>query len=454
MISPAVAADRVAVAVGAQDGSAYRAALQDLRQAVRSAAPDDLTAALVRLAPVLREIPLGIGAQLARLVGSMAGRAADTPPVLEVLVERACQAMELAAQFAVLHREVLGEPPSPTDHVAAEPAIDRFTTIVADRAANALSLVQAWFEGADWVQPVLYLAQRPDIRAALPQRARLLTAVESIRDEMPDADWLHGLLLVLDDAPLVVLHRPTGRGYRLTIAGIGENAQLQTLLAAALIGDADAGLLPGTPPTAEMTAAADGTGNPEPPGGVLAQFTLADPYGWDRTLAHPAEIPLFEGERVIILDPLAQRLTWPSGRVYPLMRPTLRIDSQLSPDDAAARLAKARPAKFVGTYHTEDLSVWLPPGHDVAELVDVVLRAALRDTPADDLERLLIDQFGMPPDDAFLARDRTEAGLVRAASRNPENRPDPAKDPVAAQSYRRALADPTLVQRLLPDLAG
>ena len=45
------------------------------------------------------------------------------------------------------------------------------------------------------------------------------------------AGWVHGLTLVLDDEPLIVLDPDSGCGFQLTMSGIGDNYQLHTLLA-------------------------------------------------------------------------------------------------------------------------------------------------------------------------------------------------------------------------------
>lgn len=456
VISPDAAAQQLVAAIGARDEGGYRAAFQELVDAVRSGPADEIGPALVRLAPVLAEVPLGPASDLAQLAGSMAGMVTDTSAVLGVLVQRACQAMEQAAQFQALHRAALGgEPVPPDDASAIQDTIERFVPAVHGRVGEPYPLVEAWFAGSDWVQPMLYLSQRADVRATLPQRHRLLAAVESIREHFAVADWLYGLLLVLDNTPLIVLHRPTGCGYRVTTGGIGDNFQLHTLLAARRIGDPDAGWLPGTPPTPAMIAAADGTGQPEPPGGVIGQFNLVDPNGaWIWNEGRPADIPRFDGERVVILDPPPYQRSWNAGRADPLMKPRLRVDGQLTPDEAAARLAKARPgtheAPASTAGYTDDLTIALPPGRSIAELVDVILTAALDNTPAEQIERLLVDQFGLSDDDADLARDRALGGLVRAATGNPANRPDPDKDPVAAKSHQRATTDPTPRDQHLP----
>jgi hypothetical protein len=443
-VSPDAAAAKVAAALTAGDADAYETAFQGLIRAIRSAKPDDITPALARLAPVLATAPLGRASGLAQLVGSMAGLTADTTPVLGILVERACQAMEDAARFRQLHREMSDEPPSPSQGSAIRETLEIFVPTFEGRVDSPRALVEAWFAGGDWVQPVLFLCQRADVRAALPQRERLLAAVESMRDVFDEAAWLQGLLAVLDSAPLVVLHRPTGRGFRVTIGGIGHNFQLHTLLAARLIGDTAAGWLPGTPPTPAMIAAADGTGKLDPAGGITNQFTLFEPSGeeiWDDS--RPADLPVFDNDRIVVLDPPAYPRSWNAGRSYPLMRAAVRVDGILTAEEAAVLLAKMQPAK---PGWTDDLTVPLPRGRTVAEIVDLVMQSALRNASVDEIERVLIDEFGLSADDATLAWDRTFGGLVRASTRNLANCPPQDKDPIAWESFQRGMSDRSLTR--------
>jgi hypothetical protein len=207
---------------------------------------------------VLEEIPYGVGAELARLAGAMADFATDAGVVLPVLARRAADAMEEAAQFAAAYGTVFGDLPQAGDLNLFQPAVARLAGAAAQRGMperDAYRLAEAWFAGGEWVQSVLYLAQRKEVRAALPARERLTAAAEAVREHIDTAHWLYGLLLVLDDAPLLILHRQTGRGYRVTISGIGDNFQLHTLLAARLIGDESQGLLPGEPPSVCLTEA-------------------------------------------------------------------------------------------------------------------------------------------------------------------------------------------------------
>ena len=102
---------------------------------------------------------------------------------------------------------------------------------------------------------------------------------------------------------------------------------------------------------------------------------------------------------------------------------------------------------------TDDMNVLLPPGKTVREIVEFVIQAALRGTPDDTTEQLLVAEFQLSPDDAGLIRDRTFGGIVRAATQNTANCPDPDKDPMAWQSFQLATSDPSIVARIYPQFA-
>jgi hypothetical protein len=242
--------DTLLAAMDARDPDGFIDAVSGVGRAVPGSTPDEVQAALARLEPALR-LPFGIAGDLAQLVGGMAGYGTDPAVVVPTLVERAAEAMESAARFAELHRAAFGDPPRPDAQDQIGPTVQRFAGPAGGHGLDerrAELLVQAWFCADAWVQPVLYLCQRADVRTTLPQRARLTAAIEPVREFYGTPDWLAGLLLVLDDEPLLVLDRGfagTGSGYHVTIGGIGDNFQLHTLLAAALIGDPSRGLLPG-----------------------------------------------------------------------------------------------------------------------------------------------------------------------------------------------------------------
>jgi hypothetical protein len=342
--------DTLLAAMDARDPSGFIDAVRGVGRAVPGSTRDEVQTALTRLEPALR-LPFGIAGDLAQLMGGMAEYGTDPAVVVPTLVDRAAEAMESAARFARLHRVAFGDPPRPDAHDQIGRTLERFAGPAGGHDLDereAELLVQAWFCADAWVQPVLYLCQRADVRTTLPQRDRLTAAIEPVRELYGTSDWLAGLLLVLDDEPLLVLDRGfagTGRGYHVTIGGIGDNFQLHTLLAAALIGDPSRGLLPGRPPTAAEVAAAGMGDVLQPEGGLRGSWNLVDGHGeWIWNEGRPADIPHLDGVRVVVLDPEPYPRTWNTGRQYPLMTPLLRVDGPVPSAEAVGWLSRVKPS--------------------------------------------------------------------------------------------------------------
>jgi hypothetical protein len=339
------------------DQAGYLEALQRIRQATPRASQAEVQETAARLTPLVATIPFWKGSDLASVAGQVTSYCADNSVILPALVRRTIAVMELSAWFAVvLHDKNVPDPEDPGLYqqsvgllrdVLSQPGRDTLPGMLglpSQPDARAGALAEAWFSCRSWMQPVLYLAQRKDIRVTLPDRDRLTAACDAIREHMVTAEWLHGLLLVLDDETLVVLHRPTGLGYRVTISGIGDNFQLHTLLAAALIGRKSRGMIGGKAPSpAEVAAASDGP-DLAPRGGIQGRFAMADAYGDGIWLeGRPADIPALEGTRVVVLDPPPYPRSWDAGRAYPQMRPSLMVDEILNELSSAYWLDKVRP---------------------------------------------------------------------------------------------------------------
>ncbi|MEU3645562.1 hypothetical protein AB0E59_19425 [Lentzea sp. NPDC034063] len=185
-------------------------------------------------------------------------------------------------------------------------------------------------DGETWERALLLPLQDEDVRAGLPHRSRLLAAV-------PTDSWLYGLLMVVDLEPLLVLHRPSGTGFEVTIGGLGDNFQLHTLLAYRLVPEH----VPGEPPLDAWVEAASVGEDLQPEGGIRGQFELSDGFGdtiWNE--GRPSDIPLFEGRRVVVLGPPPYQRSWNTGRLYPMMTPLVDIARVLPADEAASWLAK------------------------------------------------------------------------------------------------------------------
>ncbi|WP_395294935.1 hypothetical protein ACF9IK_16375 [Kitasatospora hibisci] len=171
----------------------------------------------------------------------------------------------------------------------------------------------------------------------------LAELIERYGDDHHDLKGLLYLMKTLDDEPLLVLDRPSGTGYLVRMDGLTDNFQLHTLLAELLIGG---GHLPGTRPDPEVvalsrTAEVDGRRRVT----ALGAFNLLAPDGlWIWNEGTPADIPVVDGVRTLVLDPQPYERSWSAGRFIQQVPGDLRLERVLAPAEAAAKLAAAAPA--------------------------------------------------------------------------------------------------------------
>ncbi len=339
-------------AAEAQDAPGFLATLQDLWERTEDSDPATADAVLVRLCGLFDRLTPGLGARLAVMGGAMVENGADPAPLIDPVVAGLCDALERSAEFARAWHAV-------TDRRLPEPGPDNRVVLGAARVlsgpfglpgrlrlgrrlpfAHALDLAVGWSIAEDWSLAATTVLQRSTaIRADLSRRPRLAAAVAAVEDDRPDLWCLPRLLAVLDDEPLVVLHQPTGRAYAMRIGGIGDNFQLSTLLAHALNGH-----VPVTMPHPSWVAAAvDGPLEPEA-GPIVERFDLRDATGESiRTAGRPADIPILDGHRVVVLGSPSFRRTWNIGRTYPMMRPSISLDRVLSEEEARMWSSRVAP---------------------------------------------------------------------------------------------------------------
>ncbi|MGH6656829.1 MAG: hypothetical protein ACRDVE_16685 [Actinocrinis sp.] len=300
-------ADQLIRSFEARDQAAFEAALNELGSSISQLGPAEVARNAAALAAEIHRLPMGIGSYVTRMLGGMCDYGADAAAILPALVNGALRVLGNVERFKALCTETGVELPDGGDESTFPPTMDALIA----RAGNTLEpreiaqLAESWFAGDGWIQPVLFLAQRKDVRAMLPRRAELTAAVEAAAEDVSTAHWLRGLLLVLDDESFVVLHRATSQGWRCTMSGIGDNFQLHTLLAGQFAEAVGANL-----PTAVELAAAS-TGEPQPPTGITGTFNLVDAFGaWIWNEGRPVDIPRCEGTRVVVLDPPAYERSW------------------------------------------------------------------------------------------------------------------------------------------------
>lgn len=320
-------------AVQAKDANAAEPAFEQLTACFGQARNTELRAAGPLLAALLDEVPPGPRAVVAVMTGSCVERGADPLACAPAVFASALDAFEQAAVFCERWTAFgFGKLPGHEGEGLGEAEAERvgFEPVVAWQAAPRFEMA------------CVAMLNSPRVRREFSERDRLRAAVTRVSELSGEPfKCLDYALAVLDDAPLVALDRATGAGFAVRISGIGDNVQLHTLLADTLIGQ---GLVAGEAPSAEAVACCRDQPGTVPTTGF---FDLVGADG--RPVRHegrPADIPVLDGVRVVVLDRLLSPRTWPTGRFFPGMAGRLNYERALPPRESAALLGRvARPAR-------------------------------------------------------------------------------------------------------------
>jgi len=321
-------------AVAARDGGRTERAFGATMSGLQSATDAECAPAGPRLAALLPAFPpTGPRPMLATMAGFCVEHGADpaacAQPVLDGTHRDLLDALEFARRWAATG-EAGDELPDADEEIIDDALLAR----LGGEEHEALRLALAWCSVEQWQPPALAVL----CRSAAVRRQHASALLPACRDlealDRHDLKCLAYALAILDDEPLVVLHRPTGTGFEVRIGGIGDNFQLHTLLAHVLVGG---GHVPGTAPSAESVRLAT---EPEPAQGrsgaaATGVFELLTPDGqqiWNEGL--PDDIPVVEGRRLLVLDePLYQR-SWNADRFFPMLPGTAELTRVLSADEA------------------------------------------------------------------------------------------------------------------------
>ncbi|MFI6562312.1 hypothetical protein [Streptomyces sp. NPDC050534] len=320
-------------AVRERDGQRSQHAMQEIQQHYGDAADGEFVQAGPRLAALLADVPPGPRGLVAVLTGACVERGADAavcaPYIFGGLGENLTAAGEFCERWAASGG---GELPDPDGDALDEAMVER----VGEDAAVA------WCTLPQWEMASVAMLSHGAVRAGLGERrGRLLSALRPVQEASEhDFKCLFYALLVLDDEPLVVLHRPTGTGYAMRMSGLGDNFQLHTLLAGVLVGG---GHIPGDAPSAQEVAVCR-----DAPGQVptTGSFNLVTPGGeWVWNEGTPSDIPVVDGVRLLVLDPPPYQRGWPAGRFFPRMTGDLVLERVLDEPETRRWLERCAPAK-------------------------------------------------------------------------------------------------------------
>ncbi len=194
---------------------------------------------------------------------------------------------------------------------AARPAARRLPADVAELADDAVSV----------------LAASADARKAARATPGLAAAVQATATLAPRLAELDGLLNLLDDEVVRVVHPRAGAGWRVRVRGVADVGQFHALLADAVAGSPARGKLPGARPDPRAVAVYRGEG--DGPASVTARFRLLAPTALAAGLPDGPEganhwlfptqplrsVPRTPaGERAVLLAEPSVRATWLAER--------------------------------------------------------------------------------------------------------------------------------------------
>ena len=224
---------------------------------------------------------------------------------------------------------------------AATPPARPLDAVTADLVDDAVSVLAASADARKTARGTPGLAAA--VRAAGPLGKR-------VRE-------LAGLLELLDDEVIRVVHPQAGAGWRVRVRGVADVGQFHTLLADAVTGSPARGKLPGARPDPRAVAVyrAEGDG----PATVTARFRLSSPTalaaglpGGPEGAGHwlfPSQ-PLWgvprtpAGERAVLLAEPTVRATWLAERRVPRVGGELDVLATMTAAEVRAWLGVGRAA--------------------------------------------------------------------------------------------------------------
>jgi hypothetical protein len=326
------------------DQEAFGRSVPLLMREADAASAAELTSALPLLAQAISEARPHAGGWLAVLGCAWVEKGADPAHVGPAIVDRLNEVTAAALAFVEAWQAATAtEPPDPARQEPSQGVWETVQPALGDGAGIAM---ESWWSLEKFAMAsCTALATSPGLRASLTERDFRVSVAEKAAPFCGQLEYVRDLLRVLDDERLLVLDRASRRGWSVVVRGIGDNFQLHTLLAAALVGRV--GGVPGEAPDPRwVSSSTDGDVPPGTPP-VTGRWNLADAHGqWIWNEGVPADIPALNGTRVVVLDPPAYARSWSPGRRFPMMPGSLTVEST---HDAAAmsswwpHIAAAKP---------------------------------------------------------------------------------------------------------------
>jgi hypothetical protein len=338
------------------DGRADRL-IQTLGESIGGASPAASREAMATLASGLNSLdpePAGVAS---RVVGAMIEAGHDPTPARAAMLGALQQTLPVCADLADEARAEIGDPPEHLDEDQEEEWLaERAAAALNEAAGRRPAAATAWQRLHEvWPGAIAMFSVDPAARA---EAQDLVPIAERIEDVHEAAGWLRAMLTVLHDEPYVAIEPATGIGISGRMSGIVENFQLNTLLMDEFprdeprVSKAAVAVARGDGPQ-QIDETVTGTWNLYTYEALTAGGGLPDPadhahsHTWIWNEGMPADIPVLDGHRVILLGPAPNPRLWQAQRMFLKLR--ARLTAELLDEDAVARwLSKIEAAASEG----------------------------------------------------------------------------------------------------------
>lgn len=244
------------------------------------------------------------------------------------------EAGKAAGVFLHAWEQTGGGPPPEPDQVSGADE-ERVATVLGDSAPTA---TMCWWTARRYGLSAKTMLSSARVRSAVRRdeemHSDLLAIAAQLSAHLTEFGEVSALLRMDEVSDALVLDRTSRRGFRVRFEGIGDNFQLHTLLADALIGDQGRGLEGERPDPRWVAAFRDA--DPDPQAQVVhGWWNLVGADGtWVWNEGVPADIPLLEGERILVLEEQTYPRSWSAGRLYPLVSGSLQVVEELDSAEA------------------------------------------------------------------------------------------------------------------------
>lgn len=322
---------------------------------------DDVHSALGELSSVFSFEDMERGAFAAIVAGALLEQGCNPAPVLEPLITLLQRHLELSAKLAQ-ECEKLIQPQIEADTNDGNEDEERdiaelFYKSMPEVACRMPLEAEGWEAlDASWRAGITLFSLSKEGRL---KGRHLRQLAEKSAEYHQGSYWLSVMLSVMDDEPFLAIEPDTMKGIIGKMTGVVENFQLHTLLMDAF---PQGGIFSTRRVSKQVADIAKGNGPQSSEDTVIGAWNM---YDWTavsldlklpdatNTKAHanwiwgegkPEDIPVFDGFRVVLLGPPSYERSFPSQRMFDLLKANLTIEKHLSKSEAIEWLKKMASA--------------------------------------------------------------------------------------------------------------